>query len=70
MIRRPVPVAPRKVHPPLTGAELDAIECAIRSGIAPSLETAGRMLADLKGLRDAMRWDARRRELYEPGGGS
>lgn len=59
-----------KIHPPFTAAELDAIDCAIRSGITPTLETAARLVRDLKGCRDALRWDARRRELYEPPGGT
>ena len=59
----------RPPQPPLTVDELAAIDCAIRSDIAPSVETARRMLADLRGYRDALLFDQARRELGEPAGG-
>ena len=50
------------MKPLLTPAELEALDCQMRSGIAPDLETARRLLRDLLDLREAQRWEARRLE--------
>jgi len=50
------------MKPLLSPAELEALDCQIRSGIAPDLETARRLLRDLLDLREAQRWEARRLE--------
>src|SRR5215472_6200964 len=48
------------MKPLLTPAELEALDCQMRSGIAPDLETARRLLRDLLDLREAKRWEERR----------
>jgi len=53
------------MKPLLSPAELEALDCQIRSGIAPDLETARRLLRDLLDLREANRWEKRRLE-YAP----
>jgi len=50
------------MKPLLTPAELEALDCQLRSGIAPDLETARRLVARVRELEEALRWQERRLE--------
>lgn len=60
-------IRPRIAPAVLMPLDVAAIECQLRSGIAPDLETAVRMMATIRSLEQIVRRQAQRVEDVAPG---